>query len=107
MVSADQHIIDTLDALSLALVEHNHQWSNQLRKSYEKAVHICKLRQHVEEERAAKLAEDSATPTNKHMAAKAQICPKCSGRGLWKHPNDTTPVAACPQCGGSGKLRHA
>lgn len=37
-----QILVDTLDTLALALASHNHQWANQERKFYEKAILILK-----------------------------------------------------------------
>jgi hypothetical protein len=35
-----QEIIDTLNALALALVDHNHKWSDKERRLYEKAIRL-------------------------------------------------------------------
>ncbi len=32
--------LEALDLLSLALTEHNHQWTNEQRRAYEKAIKV-------------------------------------------------------------------
>lgn len=39
---SDGRIAATLDALAIALADHDHQWSNELRRGYERAVHCLK-----------------------------------------------------------------
>jgi len=42
VISMNKELIEALDALALALTDHNHQWTNKERKLYEKAILILR-----------------------------------------------------------------